>query len=91
MHVTYDNEYRPFDFSVEKFVDDHCYKTLENVTLKNVGRHWLFGAKNVFDKMIKVKFNGGTLCNLFPRIDKLFPNATVLELIDLKICNPHDL
>lgn len=73
---TYDNECRPFDFSVENFVYDHCYKTIENVTLKNVGRHWLFGGKNVFDKMIEVKFDGGSsICNPFPRIDKLFPNA----------------
>lgn len=87
LHLIYDDEYRPFDMILEKFVEDNLTKSLTAIKLVNAGRHSLAITKKPFEKVTDLYFDGGTLFSLFSRFGRLFPNVTELSLKDLKIHN----
>lgn len=87
--LIYDDEYRPFDIILEKFVEDNLTESLTDIKLVNVGPHSLAITKKRFENVTYLYFDGGTFFSEFSHLRKLFPKVIDLSLKDLQIHNPE--
>ncbi|XP_037040098.1 uncharacterized protein LOC119077064 [Bradysia coprophila] len=90
LHVTYNDKHHRYDKELEDAIILHCRQSLIEVELVGFDRNAFNHIKTPFPNVKKVCFRSGELSKFISGFDKWFPNASSLDLIELKILKPAD-
>lgn len=89
LEVNYSVSHR-YDLQLDKAIVTFCQDTLVELTLIDIDKDVFHESKTPFEKVIKVRFDGGFGVNIIRRFNELFPNAQSLDLVDMQFKSQED-
>lgn len=85
LNVQYkESSHHRIDYHLESAIAAYCRKSLIEIALDNIGEGGFHEINDVFENVKRVQLNGGFGACLIRKFNRLFPNATDLELFGLK-------